>query len=534
MMERNADARTDVAAWAASLAVVLVSIAVRIRLLDIPLDRDEGEYAYMGSLLLHGIPPYVGAYNMKMPGIYALYALVLSCFGQTPAGIHTGLLITTGVTAVLVFMLGRRIAGTLTGIAAATFFVTLTLNPRALGLAGYAEHYVLPFAVAGALLLRKGMSEGRIVWLVLAGSLFGLGAIVKQSGAAFILFGIAYVAVSTRSLRTFAARTVAVVGGAAIPTAVVAAALGASGAFPRFWFWTVHYAAQYVTQPTLTEGLWNFARTGAELTRGSWPVLLLAACGLVVLSRADLRENKTTPFLVSMLVAAFLGVSAGLYFRQHYFLLLAPALALLGALTTDGLTRHAGTVSRPAAAVAATLCLVVPAGFLVAYEADMFFVQTPADVSRTIYGRNPFLEAVEVARYIRDRAAPDERVAVIGSEPEIYFYARRPAATGYIYMYPLMEPQPYAASMQAEMIHQIEASRPNYLVFVRTPASWLLKPTSDQTILRWLEQYSSAFDRVGVADIVSREVTHYRWDADARDYVPTSPYWVGVYRRRAD
>jgi hypothetical protein len=84
------------------------------------------------------------------------------------------------------------------------------------------------------------------------------------------------------------------------------------------------------------------------------------------------------------------------------------------------------------------------------------------------------------------------------------------------------------------MIHQIEASRPNYLVFVRTPASWLLKPTSDQTILRWLEQYSSAFDRVGVADIVSREVTHYRWDADARDYVPTSPYWVGVYRRRAD
>jgi len=43
----------------AMLALVLVIFAaIRIRLRDTPLQRDEGEYAYAGQLMLQGIPPY--------------------------------------------------------------------------------------------------------------------------------------------------------------------------------------------------------------------------------------------------------------------------------------------------------------------------------------------------------------------------------------------------------------------------------------------------------------------------------------------
>jgi hypothetical protein len=42
----------------------LVAVAcARIRLLGLPLERDEGEYAYTGQLLLQGIPPYKLAYS---------------------------------------------------------------------------------------------------------------------------------------------------------------------------------------------------------------------------------------------------------------------------------------------------------------------------------------------------------------------------------------------------------------------------------------------------------------------------------------
>ena len=70
--------------------VLLVVIWVRVRLLDVPLERDEGEYAYMGQLLLKGIPPYLNVYTMKLPGVSVVYAIFMVLFGQTPFGIHLG------------------------------------------------------------------------------------------------------------------------------------------------------------------------------------------------------------------------------------------------------------------------------------------------------------------------------------------------------------------------------------------------------------------------------------------------------------
>ena len=73
-------------AWLVMALLILFVAAVRLRLRDMPLERDEGEYAYSGQLILQGIPPYKLAYNLKFPGIYAAYALMMLIFGQTAAG----------------------------------------------------------------------------------------------------------------------------------------------------------------------------------------------------------------------------------------------------------------------------------------------------------------------------------------------------------------------------------------------------------------------------------------------------------------
>jgi len=106
-------------------------------------------------------------------------------------------------------------------------------------------------------------------------------------------------------------------------------------------------------------------------------------------------------------------------------------------------------------------------------------------VSRTIYGANPFPESVRIAEYLRDHTEADDTIAVLGSEPQIYFYSKRHSATGYIYTYELMEPQSYARQMQEEMIQQIESARPKYLIWIGVPASWLQQATSEDLILAW-------------------------------------------------
>ena len=95
-------------AWWIVSAILAMGVVLRLHLIDMPLDRDEGEYAYGGQLLLQGILPYAGLYSMKLPGMYFINAIWLGLLGETPVAVHTGLLITHGATAVLIFVLGRR------------------------------------------------------------------------------------------------------------------------------------------------------------------------------------------------------------------------------------------------------------------------------------------------------------------------------------------------------------------------------------------------------------------------------------------
>ena len=95
----------------ALLVVVALVALVRVRLADVPLERDEGEYAYAGQLILEGVPPYRLAYDMKFPGTYYAYAAVLATFGASPRGIHLGLLAINAATIVAVFALARPTCG---------------------------------------------------------------------------------------------------------------------------------------------------------------------------------------------------------------------------------------------------------------------------------------------------------------------------------------------------------------------------------------------------------------------------------------
>ena len=149
-----------------------------------------------------------------------------------------------------------------------------------------------------------------------------------------------------------------------------------------------------------------------------------------------------------------------------------------------------------------------------------------------IYGANPFPESVEVAGYLKDHASKGARIAVLGSEPEIYFYSGLRSATGYIYTYGLMEPQPYALQMQKEMIAEIEAAQPEYIVFVGVPQSFGKLPSSEEYIFRWIDSYlRTQYDIVGVADILPQ--TNYVWGDEARNYQPRSSSYIRVFKRKA-
>jgi 4-amino-4-deoxy-L-arabinose transferase-like glycosyltransferase len=525
--------RPRLLAWLAVAAVVVLAAAIRLRLLDVPLDRDEGEYAYFGQLLLAGVPPYAQAYNLKLPGIYGAYALIMAVFGQTHSAIRVGLILTTSASTVAAYLLGARLGGSTVGVAAAGVFAAISLNPKMLGTAAYAEHFALLPVVAGALALWSAGRDRASLRLLACGLLFGIGLLVRQSTATFVAGGAAYLllARSDQAQRSRPGRAAAVavfLAGAAAPLVLSGIALWAAGTFRTFWFWIFSYARYYQADPAT--GWSNLARTLGAVTPSTSVALALAAIGVGAVIRDPNRDRRLFALMFS--ASAVLGTMMGLQFRPHYFLLTAPALALLSGIGLVALIRllagrSPGALRRAVPAVLGLAAVVQP----LYVSRTVLFELTPEQVSRAIYGRNPFPESVEVARYIREHSEAGDRVAVVGSEPQIYFYSGRRSATGYIYTYPLMEIQPYAPMMQRDMIREIETASPRFLVFVSATRSWIARPGSDRTIFSWFEGYQRGFTRVGVVDIPPRQETVYRWGDAAAVYAPRSDVWLMVFER---
>lgn len=517
--------------------ILTLNCALRFHLRNIPLERDEGEYAYAGQLMLQGIPPYKLAYNMKLPGTYVAYALILALFGQTPAGIHLGVLLVNSATVFMVFLLSLRLAGLTAALVAGASYALLSVSPSVLGLYGHATHFVALMAITGLVLLLRGLDEHRR-WLFLGSGIFlGLGFVMKQPGFLFVIFGALYLLrVELRrgvEWRLVIERLGLLLTGSALPFALTCLWLWRVGVFKTFWFWTFSYASQYVSNWGLSDGA-HLLKTVFPNIMGSgiW-IWIIAGVGAIAVVW-DQRTRPHAPFVLGFLLFSFLAVCPGLLFREHYFILMLPAVALLaGIAVTTGIK----TLSRRSESrlwrYAPVLVFVLALGWCFYAQRDLLLDNNLTATSRKIYGGNPFPEAIPVADYIRRHTAENDTIVVLGSEPEIYFYAHRHSATGYIYTYGLMEEQRYALQMQQQMISEIESARPESLVWVNVNASWLPHEHSEGLILSWAQKYvHDYYEMTGVAEIHMSQ-TDYRWGDDAKNYEPRSNSVVFVFKRRA-
>jgi 4-amino-4-deoxy-L-arabinose transferase-like glycosyltransferase len=517
------------------LAVLAGTAAIRLRLLKVPLDRDEGEYAYMGQLILRGETPYVAAHNMKLPGVYYAYAAILGALGETEVAIRLGLLVITLASIVLLYLLGRRLLDATAGLASAAAYAVLSLGQAVDGFTANAEHFVVLPMLAGVLLLAPPVPRS-LARIAGAGLLLGIAVVMKQHGAAFVAFGGLWLLGSGwgagRSWRRTAAECLIFGAAALVPYGIVCLALWHAGAGSAFWFWTVTYARFYAGMTAPGAGAAQLVRTLGDLA-GTGPALwLLVGIGATT-PWWDAPARRAAAFVGAFAVCSAAALAAGWRFTEHYFVLALPAASLLVGAAVSALGRLAGR-RRPVlgTAVRVAVPVLAVAVSLVRERAYLFTLSPPA-VARATYGLNPFPEAVGIARRLRDRMRPGDRIAVIGSEPEIYFYTGRRAATSYIYMYPLMEPQPFAHRMQQDMIAQLERERPRFLVLVNVDTSWSRRPESSLAVMEWAERVTAADYRlVGITEILPDGTSVEHWDAATENVTPRSRTYVLVFERR--
>jgi hypothetical protein len=330
--------------------------------------------------------------------------------------------------------------------------------------------------------------------LFLAGLFLGIAVLMKQHALFLVLFGCCAIFASGLRNHEISVRLVRqssiYLSGAATPYLCIATFMFISGSFSHFWFWTFRYPREYISYLSVADGLQSFLYMVRSIT-GSFQIFwIMGLSGIAVLFFCS-EKRYACWFTLGLLLFSFISICPGFYFRGHYFILLLPVWSILAALAFGSLSRLIPSLPSTAADMLPAFLLVVAVAFSVWPERYYLFQADSNQVSRMTYGENfPFRESINIADFLRRSTAVEDRIAVLGSEPQIYFYANRRSATGHIYMYGLMEEQPHALTMQKEMIREIEQSRPAYLVLVNLDTSWLLMPRSVTMVLNWARNYT--------------------------------------------
>jgi hypothetical protein len=521
--------------WAVLALVIIGAAVIRSRLLAIPLERDEGEYAYIAQMMLKGVPPYLSAYSMKLPGIYTAYAVILAVFGQTCTAIHLGLLIVNAATIFVVFLLTRRLFDDLAAVVAAAAYAVMSLIRPVLGLSANAEHFVILPALIGIVLLTRPVERRGLPVVFIAAMLFGLAFIVKQAGIFFGIFALLYLLYSDLRCSPIQWKRLIITqfvfaGGVIAPFAITCFLFWRANAFDKFWFWTFTYASKYGALIPFRLAPIIFLQQFCPVVGSAILIWLFALLGLFrILFSSRLRKHLL--FIIGLLFFSFLCVCPGFYFRDHYFIFFLPAVAVAAGAGFCGFCDWAAGcepgLRRGIIIALAGIGLVSCSLF---DQRIYLFDGNPAEVCRRIYFINPFPESLPIAEFIRANSRADDTIVVIGSEPQIYFYSGRRAATRYIFTYPLMEIHDYAAEMQKEMIQQVESAKPELLIFVNARISWLAQKGSITTIFKWADSYIHNFyNIVGIIEIYPDKQSIYRWDTGFTGYAPVSNNWIAGY-----
>lgn len=508
--------------WLWLLLALGLTLSVRLHHLNMPLERDEGEFAEAGARILEGGVPYKDFYNAKFPGTYLVYALILCVFGKTTAAVHLGVLIFSLATSLLVFLTARRwVSAALAGFAALCLSI-MSLSPTALTLAGHATHFVSFFAVAAMLCFVIAREKNSRAYLLAAGICAGFAMLMKQQGAFVMMaFAIALLMDTLRKRKSvkalFGNGLLILAGFAAVMTGTLLwlASAGAAGD-ARYWAWD--FAGAYSAMLPLRTISFTMLPGAVDAVMGNWLMWLLGIAGAIwVFVRRMPLSYQGLPG--TMLVLSLLSVIPGLFFRPHYFIVCFPFIALS---LVNWLQCHAPRMQKWG--VWLSLLAMVPAGVTFHH---IWWIASPRQASEMIYGTPLFAEMERVATFAKEHTKDGGRILMVGSEPQLYFLSGRRSATGFLYWYTHTDDHKMQAEMHARFEREASdhANSTGMVVFVNHRSSLTHFPIKNGHSTEWLDHYLRQyhFEQSWVLIPEGEQLRHFRPFSS-----PDEPHWLEV------
>ena len=530
--------------WLLAVATAFV-LGVRLRLLHIPFERDEGAFAYIAHSMMQGKQLYSALYDSKLPGLYGMYMLFISVFDYSVEGVHLGLLLCNVAALALLFLFVRKMWDAPAAAFACVIFALMTLTRNMAGFAAHATQLLLLPLLAAFWLMADALYAQRQAWkFLVAGLLTGLAFTIKQQVFSLMPFMALFLLLHDYWEKPFRmGRFVRDAGmlalGCALPFAAILAWMYATGRQEAFWFWT-YEAPVSLSKTTFSNKETSLSVTLPDVFKGQQLIWLLGGLGVVAALLSPMQREKKF-FVIGMPVFTLLGIALGIAFSNHYFILMAPPLAIACALAVryaPALFAQKAAAGEPFRFSGTRLLLLAFFTAAIAQtfisQGKYFFKDSYTAILRECYGGNPFGEAHQLGMELKKRATGSDQLLILGSEPEMLTAAGLSSPTGLLFMYDLLNDAPHNDTLQ-QLYKTALATKPRFLAFVNVPTSWSMAQNERNT--RFFETLNrtmsdpNQYQKIGSADIFPNKST-FLWDDAARSNTQRGQYFIDVFERK--
>lgn len=432
-------------------AILLLAVLVRMPFLHVPLIADEGGYAYTTHYGLSGRTLYHLLWFDRTQGILWVYRVIFQTLGRSVVAIRLFAALYNAGSALLVYVIGRRLAGKRTGLLAAFLFALFSAMPHVQGFTANAELFMtLPALASLALLLptertrmepearllaRENVAATRRVFL--SGLCAGIAVVIKPAEIAAVAIAalLLFLAARQEGLPWRPRLRRQSVLGAGVLIGVLPAVADGFARDGRAYIRQVllyRGATESILSPHALGRLGHSVGNSLVVGGDVLPLVILAALALTAYRAAlsaDARQLAPIWFLASLG-----GIALGGNWFTHYFFQLLPPLAIYAAI---GMRAVFGREDAALWRVRLVTMLSLSVMLTTAY-AGHYFVAEPAEISWDLYHDRAYQAQGPLVDYLKANSRPSDRVYIAFEAPEIYYLSERQSAFPVVWRQPIL------------------------------------------------------------------------------------------------
>ena len=495
------------------LSLILVAIILlRLQYLDIPLERDESLYAYIGKLALSGGKPYYDFYEMKPPMLFYSYALLIGIFGYSATGIHLAVIAVTIINTCFIFQIARKIGGLQVAYLSIIVYGLWSLFPGNYGVYLMSENVALIWGLPALLLALNNPNKLSNKQLLAIGILLSLSFLVKQTAGIFaVTVGLYWLTIwfaerKTTAFLSFFKPIIWTALGFFVPLILTFIGLWVIGTLEEAKYWLFEYSNFYATAVTNEDAKIAFDIMQKLVITGYEGYFLLSFLGIFIVM-ASKKELSIKVFIISWAILALLTVAMGKRFYGHYFHLALPIMSILGVLFFSEISLFLRQKKgRIEGVIVLILCALwsVHALFI---QHNIYFEPELNDISRKYCAGNPYIEDQLLSNYIKKFIKPTDQVAMFGCDTQFFIYLNKISPIRHVYMPFLVKDKlEKSIAWRKEIIKDLENKKPEYVILNVYPFAWLFQPDSDQQLFK--DIYAHLMNHYDLVAFIENPVTN--------------------------